>query len=105
MVDARDAAEADAGSAPSGRIFISYRREETAYAAGWLFDRLTEHFGKGSVFKDVDSIKFGDDFASAIANAVASCDVLLTLIGRRWVTITDQHGHRRLDLPDDFVRR
>src|SRR3954464_12072009 len=94
-----------AGSVPSGRIFISYRREETAYPAGWLFDRLTEHFGDGSVFKDVDSIEFGDDFATAIATAVASCDVLLALIGARWATISDEHGHRRLDQPDDFVRR
>jgi hypothetical protein len=39
----------------SGRIFISYRREETAYPAGWLFDRLADHFGRGQVFKDVDS--------------------------------------------------
>ena len=62
MVDARDAVEAHAGPVPYGRIFISYRREETAYPASWLFDRLTEHFGEGSVFKDVDSIKFGDDF-------------------------------------------
>jgi len=105
MVDARDAVRAHAKSVPSGRIFISYRREEAVYPAGWLFDRLTEHFGEGSVFKDVNSIKFGDDFAAAIANAVDSCDVLLALIGQRWVTITDEHGHRRLDLPDDFVRR
>jgi hypothetical protein len=36
-----------AGAIPaaSGRIFISYRREETAYPAGWLYDRLAEHFG------------------------------------------------------------
>jgi hypothetical protein len=40
--------------AAPGRIFISYRREETAYPAGWLFDRLAEHFGGGQVFKDVD---------------------------------------------------
>jgi hypothetical protein len=32
-------------SAASGRIFISYRREETAYPAGWLYDRLADHFG------------------------------------------------------------
>src|SRR3712207_4985638 len=94
-----------AGSVRSGRIFISYRREETAYPAGWLFDRLIAHFGEGSVFKDVDSIEFGDDFAAAIATAVASCDVLLALIGEHWATITDEHGHRRLDQPDDFVRR
>ncbi len=42
-----------------GRIFISYRREETAYPAGWLFDRLANHFGRGKVFKDVDSIPTG----------------------------------------------
>jgi hypothetical protein len=94
-----------AESATSGRIFISYRRDETAYAAGWLFDRLTERFGPGSVFKDVDSIEFGDDFAEAIATAVTSCDVLLALIGERWSKLTDEQGRRRLDFADDFVRR
>jgi len=86
------------------RIFISYRREETAYPAGWLFDRLADRFGKGQVFKDVDSIQLGDDFGEVIATAVGSCDVLLALIGDRWLTITDEHGRRRLDNPDDFVR-
>jgi hypothetical protein len=49
--------------AATGRIFISYRREETAYPAGWLFDRLVEHLGQGQVFKDVDSIQLGDDLS------------------------------------------
>jgi hypothetical protein len=87
-----------------GRIFVSYRREETAYPAGWLFDRLASHFGRGQVFKDVDSIELGDDFVEVITTAVGSCDVLLALIGDRWLTITDQDGRRRLDNPDDFVR-
>jgi|SRR5579875_628483 len=47
----------------SGRIFISYRRADAAYPAGWLFDRLAQHFGAEQVFKDVDSIELGDDFA------------------------------------------
>ena len=95
-----------AGSIPaaSGRIFISYRREETAYPAGWLFDRLAHHFDGGQVFKDVDSIQPGDDFVEVIATAVGSCDVLLALIGAEWLTITDVHGQRRLDNPEDFVR-
>jgi hypothetical protein len=75
--------------AASGRIFISYRREETAYPAGWLFDRLAERFGSGQVFKDVDSIQLGDDFVEVITRAVGSCDVLLALIGDEWLTITD----------------
>ncbi len=87
-----------------GRIFISYRREETAYPAGWLFDRLADHFAGGQVFKDVDSIQLGDDFVEVITRAVGSCDVLLALIGDEWLTITDEHGRRRLDNPDDFVR-
>src|SRR5690348_3510820 len=91
-------------SATSGRIFISYRREETAYPAGWLYDRLTGHVGHGQVFKDVDSIQLGDDFVEVITRAVSSCDVLLALIGNEWPTMTDEHGRRRLDNPDDFVR-
>ena len=62
--------------AEAGRIFISYRREETAYPAGWLYERLAVRFGGGQVFKDVDSIQLGDDFAEVIASAVGSCDVL-----------------------------
>ena len=94
--------ESAAGS--TGRIFISYRREETAYPAGWLFDRLAEHFGAGQIFKDVDSIELGDDFVEMITRAVGSCDVLLALIGDRWLTVIDKQGRRRLDDPNDFVR-
>lgn len=95
-----------AGSLPTapGRIFISYRREETAYPAGWLYDRLADRYGGGQVFKDVDSIQLGDDFVEAITRAVGSCDVVLVLIGDKWITISDEHGRRRLDDPDDFVR-
>ena len=92
-----------AGDVP-GRIFMSYRREETAYPAAWLFDRLASRFGRDQVFKDVDSIEPGDDFAEVITTAVESCDVLLALIGRRWLTIADQDGRLRLDDPGDFVR-
>jgi hypothetical protein len=95
---------AESPPATPGRIFISYRREETAYPAGWLFDRLAHHFGGGQVFKDVDSIELGDDFVEVITRAVGSCDVLLALIGDQWLTITDEHGRRRLENPEDFVR-
>ncbi len=89
--------------AAASRIFISYRREETAYPAGWLFGRLVEHFGQGQVFKDVDSIQLGDDFVEVITTAVGKCDVLLALIGSQWLTITGESG-RCLDDPEDFVR-
>jgi hypothetical protein len=95
-------AELDPGS--TGRIFISYRREEIAYPAGWLYDRLADHFGADHIFKDVDSIELGDDFVQMITRAVGSCDVLLALIGDQWLTTTDVHGQRPLGIPNDFVR-
>jgi hypothetical protein len=87
-----------------GRIFISYRREDSDYPVGWLFDRLVAHFGEGQVFKDIDTIQPGDNFGEKIRAAVASCDVLLALIGDRWLTATGHDGQRRLDHPDDLVR-
>jgi hypothetical protein len=56
------------------------------------------------VFKDVDSLQPGDDFAEVITAAVTSCSALVAVIGRQWLTMTDEHGRRRLDDPDDFVR-
>jgi TIR domain len=95
---------AESAQGSTGRIFISYRRDETAYPAGWLYDRLADHYGDGQIFKDVDSIELGDDFVEVITRAVGSCDVLLALIGDQWLTITDEDGQRRLDDPNDFVR-
>lgn len=95
----------DGPSAAASRgIFISYRREDTAYPAGWLFDRLSARFDRSQIFKDIDSIEPGDDFVETINGAVASCDVLLALIGDQWLTMTDADGQRRLDDPADFVR-
>ena len=88
----------------AGRIFVSYRSAETAYPSGWLCEKLTQRFGQDQVFKDIASIELGDDFVEVITAAVAKCDVLLALIGRRWLTISDESGRRRIDSPNDFVR-
>ncbi len=74
-----------------------------AHIAGRLADRLTERLGSTQVFMDVDTVEPGADFATAIAREIASCDVLIALIGPTWSSITDRRGRRRLDDPDDFV--
>ena len=84
-------------------IFICHRREDAAYPAGWLFDRLAARFGATAIFNDVESIRLGDDFAEQILTAVGSCAVLLVVIGRRWLTATGSVG-RRLDDAADIVR-
>jgi hypothetical protein len=86
------------------RVFISYRREDTADSAGRLYDALVARCGKGRVFLDVGSIDPGVNFAGAVAEALASCDVLLAVIGRQWLTVTDARGRPRLEDPDDLVR-
>ncbi|MDP3688630.1 MAG: PASTA domain-containing protein [Sulfurimicrobium sp.] len=85
-------------------IFISYRREDTAGHAGRIFDRLREKFGLDKVFMDVAGIEPGVDFVEAIDRAVGSCDVLLVIIGKKWLTCTDASGKKRLDDPKDFIR-
>jgi hypothetical protein len=68
-----------------------------------LYDRLADRFGEPHIFMDVDSIEPGIDFTKAIKDAVASCDVLLALIGRQWMILTDDRGRRRIDSPNDYV--
>jgi TIR domain len=85
-------------------IFISYRREDTEGHAGRLFRDLAERFGKELVFMDVAGIEPGRDFRRVIEQQVASCGVLLALIGKDWLTVPDAEGRRRLDDPIDFVR-
>src|SRR5271166_4950558 len=88
----------------SGQIFISYRRDDNPAWARSLYDRLTQRFGENQVFRDVDGIPLGKDFLKEIERRVGECDVLIAVIGERWLTSTDQQGGKRLENPKDFVR-
>jgi hypothetical protein len=92
----------DTGSTQA-KIFVSYRRRETAGHAGRLYDRLAEHFGDDRVFMDVE-IEAGVDFAEQINQAVGSCGALIVLIGEQWLTVVDAEGRRRIDDPADVHR-
>ena len=89
---------------PTGRIFISYRRDDSAGYAGRIYDRLAAHFGEDAIFMDVDKIPAGMDFSEVLENEVKSCDVMVVLLGSQWLIIKDAAGKRRLDNPQDFVR-
>ena len=85
-------------------IFISYRRQDTVAYAGRIYDRLAAKYGEHNVFMDIDRIEPGQDFVDAINHSVAEAGVLLVLIGREWIKMTDKSGVPRLDNPEDFVR-
>ena len=85
-------------------FFLSYRRDDSAGFAGRLADDLEATFGAGTVFRDVDDIRPGQDFVQAIESHMKAVDVVLVMIGPRWLMVgTD--GTRRLDDPRDFVRQ
>ena len=86
------------------KIFISYRRDDSAAYAGRLYDRLVSHFGRGHVFMDIDQIEPGEVFDQVIKDKLAAVQVAVVLIGERWLDIADASGQRRLDNPDDWVR-
>lgn len=92
------------GDGRSRAIFISYRRDDSEGESGRLYDDLVRTYGDASVFMDVSGIQPGLDFRKAIDDNVASCGVLLAVIGPTWATITGHDGTRRLDNPDDYVR-
>lgn len=87
-----------------GAIFISYRREDSEGQSGRLFEDLCDRFGADAVFMDVVGIEPGQDFRAVIDTKVAACSVLLSIIGRHWLSARDAAGQRRIDDTADFVR-
>lgn len=85
-------------------IFVNYRRSDSEGEAGRLFDDLVLRFSSESIFMDVAAIEPGRDFRKAIDQSVATCSVLLALIGQEWLDSKDALGNRRLDDANDFVR-
>ena len=84
-----------------GRIFISYRRDDARGDARAIRDRLARKFGEPNVFMDVDSLLAGQRFDHQLDKALADCDVLIAVIGPRWMEglAEKQKGDER-----DYVR-
>jgi len=89
----------------TGNIFINYRRQTESGVAGRIYDSLRQELPGISIFMDVDKLNPGDDFEQGLEQSLASCKVLLAVIGPEWLTMKNSAGMRRLDDPEDFVRR
>ena len=85
------------------KVFLSYRRDDSAFASQLIYKRLVQRFGRQSVFIDVDAIPPGVDFREHINHCVESCQLMLAIIGPTWLA-PDQEGGTRLQAPGDFVR-
>lgn len=88
----------------AGKIFLSYRRDDSSDITGRIYDRLTQHFGADRVFKDVDSIPLGVDFKQHLSLAVSQCNVFLAVIGTDWLSVSAATGQSHIHDASDFVR-
>jgi hypothetical protein len=82
----------------AGKIFINYRRDDSAPHAL----AIAGYFGKRNIFIDVD-LQAGLKFRTVLEDKLAQCKVVLAIIGPNWVDAHDG-GSRRIDNPEDWVR-
>lgn len=85
-------------------LFISYRREDTQWIARALHRHLSEGFGAHRVFMDRIEIRGGDQWRRKIDAALQKSTVVLAIVGRQWLTLTDDFKRLRIDREDDWVR-
>jgi hypothetical protein len=85
-------------------VFISYRRDDSQDVVGRIYDKLVSAFSPEQVIRDIDSLLIGRPFPEALNDAVSKSDIVLVIIGKRWLDVTDNEGYRRLDDAGDFVR-
>jgi WD40 repeat protein len=86
------------------QVFISYRRADSGYA-GHLHEGLSAELGEAVVFRDIDALTPGVSFVDQLMQAVDRSAAMLVVISPGWITAADADGNRRLDNPDDYVRR
>ena len=85
-------------------IFVSYRRSDSSAIVGRIIDRLETRFEKEHIFRDLNSIRYGQDFGEVIKEALAGCKVCLVIVGDDWIDARDDAGNRRIDNANDWVR-
>jgi TIR domain len=85
------------------KITISYRREDSMDITGRIFDRLSSHYGRETVFRDIDNIPPGIDFREHIRASIEDSGVLMAVVGPRWIG-GDRRGQPRIHAETDYVR-
>lgn len=86
-------------------LFVNYRVLEQPGYATLLHRELVQAFGQDAIFLASRSIRLGDDFAHEVFGNLRQCDVLLAVIGARWLEFGDigDRGTSRADF--DWVHR
>lgn len=92
------------GQAVSSKIFISYRRDDSAPYAVSIAQYLENVFGKENVFVDVDRLRPGEHFPDILNDRLRDSAVMLVIIGPLWLARDPITGRRRIDDNEDWVQ-
>lgn len=87
------------------QVFLNYRSADEPLGVGMLDQILSAKFGSSAVFFASKSIELGSLWEPEMFNAVRESVAVLVVMGRFWLTATDENGVRLIDKEDDFVRR
>ncbi|MGE0856596.1 MAG: toll/interleukin-1 receptor domain-containing protein [Hyphomicrobiaceae bacterium] len=91
----------EAGQQSAPKLFLSYRREDSAGDARSIFGVLKKYFGDNNVFFDVQSISAGDRFEDVLRQCLRESDVFIPIVGTQWL---HQLNRRLNDGAPDYVR-
>jgi len=86
-------------------IFINYRRRDSSPIARWLGEAISQNFGKENLFLDTSAIQSGVRWPNSITLALKKAAVIIAVIGPEWLRAQDKYSKRRIDDPNDWVRK
>ncbi len=85
------------------RIFISYRHNDSQEDVYHIYEKISYFFGRSLTLIDDDSLKPGQNFLTWIEKSIQASHVVFVIIGKNWLTVTDETGNKKLTNPNDFV--
>ncbi|MEM9671817.1 MAG: toll/interleukin-1 receptor domain-containing protein [Bacteroidota bacterium] len=86
------------------KIFVSYRRDDEPTVTGRLIDYLRTFYGEGNILHDIDSIPKGIDYKEFIEKSMQEIDLMLVIIGEKWINMKSKKNNIKLFEEDDIVR-
>lgn len=75
-------------------LFLSYRRADSPGTVKHLFDRLKARLPLWRLFYDHKILLPGEDLPERLRQEVTSADVVLCVIGPRWVDLLKERQHQ-----------
>jgi hypothetical protein len=87
-----------------GKIFVSYRRNDSKHITARIVERVEKNFGNGNVFRDVGNVLPGTDYRDHIRTVLLECDILVAVIYFRWKEELDNYVSRHTEENPDWVR-